>query len=345
MSVHRRKQRGAALIIVLLLVATLSFLVLALVSTMSLSIRRTSGTALRGELLWRAVSAEAAAKEAIKTALRATEAGGPPLSLEHPLFSQQFAIPFENGTGAVIFADATRCFNVNSLAANSPRSTVDGEDNTRNQFANDQSAEFAELVAILTALDFSGTDASNITAAIKDFIDPDDIQEIGGAEDGFYASLPSPYRTAGGPIGSVSELRTIKGINPELYAQVNPLLCAIPDTAGMKINVNTLGPDRAVLLSGLTGGVLSARDAEDILSRRPPGGWQNIEEFLQLPRFQDENIDLDTLRVRTAVTSAYIEARAGATVNEIDMNVQILFSIGDASEDIGVVARILGSDS
>ena len=339
MRTAQQKQRGAALIIVLLLAASLSFLVLALVGTMSLSIRRTSGTALRGELLWRAVSVETIAIEAISTALNVPE--GPPLSLEHPLFSQQFVIPFETGAGAVIFADATRCFNVNSLATSEQDEPLATNNNDEND--DEEITATVELVAILTALEFGPTDAENIANAIKDFVDTDDVQEIGGAEDGFYTALPSPYRTAGGLIASVSELRTVKGINPETYAQLSPHLCTVPSRDGMNVNVNTLRPEQAIILSGLTGGTLSVAEARTIITDRPPGGWQSIDEFTQLRQFQNENINLSVLNTRTAISSDYIEARAGTTVNEIDMNVRLIFSVGAQNGEIGVINRVLGN--
>ncbi len=333
MSVIRsRNERGAALIIVLLLAATLSFIVLALVTAISLSAQRTGGAALRGEILWRAVSAETIAKEAITEALNAAQSGGPALTPDHPLFSEQLFIPFTDGAGAIIFADATRCFNLNSLA-----SGAGGQD-------ADEVGPETELAELLKAVGLSDTEASNLANVVKDWIDADDIQSIGGAEDSFYTSLPTPYRTGGGPIASVSELRAMQGVTPELYAAVSPLVCALPTSEGSVINVNALSPDQAVLLSGLTEGRLPVRTAEDILRERPPGGWTSKEQFLALPAFQDDEIDSNALGGRIDVSPRYIEAIAGATVNEIDMNVRLLFSAASGGTDVALIRRELGTD-
>ena len=318
------RQRGAALIIVLLLAATLSFLVLALVAATTQSVRRSGGAAIRGELLWRVSSAEIIAKAAIAEAFRVNAQGGPALTRAHPLFSQQLDIPFTNGAGAIIFADASRCFNVNSLRDS----------------AGDEGAA-AEFAAMLIATGLSDADARSLAGVVKDWIDEDAVQEIGGAEDGFYASLPTPYRTGGVFVASVSELRAMKGVTGGLYGAVSPFLCALPTIDATIVNINALRREDAPLLTGITGGVVDPVTAADLIEDRPPGGWTNIDQFLALPVFQDEDFDSQGLSARISVTPHYIEAVAGATVNEIDMSVRLLFATNE-SGDVRLISRILG---
>lgn len=321
-SVHR--QRGAALIIVLLLAATLSFLVLALVAATTQSARRSGGAAMRGELLWRASSAEIIAKAAISEALRVADLGGPPLTRAHPLFAQQLNIPFTNGAGAIIFADASRCFNVNSLGDSASDTAV------------------AEFVTLLIAAGLSDADAQSLAGVVKDWIDEDSVQEIGGAEDGFYTSLPTPYRTGGAPVASVSELRAMKGVTGGIYGAISPFLCALPTGDAAIVNVNALRREDAPLLTAITSGVLDPVTAADLLEDRPPGGWANVEQFLALRAFQDEEFDIQGLSARISVTPQYVEAVAGATVNEIDMSVRLLFAATD-SGNVRLISRTLGS--
>lgn len=332
-----QKQKGAALIVVLLMTATLSFIVLALVSKMTQSAQRTAGVTLRNELLWRVVSAEVVAKEAIRQALAQAAEAGPALSLNHPLFSQQLDIPFpdRNGEGAMIFADATRCLNVNAVIAQS------GSDQNANNAESEDTTN--SLAALIIALGGNEGEATTLSAAIKDFIDPDTLQEIGGAEDDFYTDLPTPFRTAGGPIAHVSELRAIKGISPEFMGLVSPYLCAMPARDNVAINVNTLRPIDAPLLVAITAGTLDINDAERIISDRPPGGWTTTEQFLALPVFDNDGIDSQKLGSQVAVTSRYIEAIAGASVNEIDMNVRLVFDASANGSDISLIRREIGA--
>ena len=62
------KQRGAALLIVLLLAATLSFIALASMENTSLSAARAVNVNARSEALWRALATETLARKAIETA-------------------------------------------------------------------------------------------------------------------------------------------------------------------------------------------------------------------------------------------------------------------------------------
>ncbi len=328
MNALRSSERGAALIIVLLLAATLSLLVLALVAATTQSAQRTGGSMVRGELLWRASSAEIIAQAAISEALRVADQGGPALTRAHPLFSQQLDIPFSNGAGAVIFADASRCFNVNSLAEDD-----DGDNGA-----------VAEFVLLMTSAGFSDADAQTIAGVVKDWVDTDTVQEIGGAEDGFYASLPTPYRTGGGPVASVSEMRAMRGVTGEFYAAISPFLCALPTNNGAVLNVNALRPEDAPLLTAVTAGALDRTTAADILENRPPGGWSNVEQFFALPPFQEDGFDRQSLTSRISVSPQYIEAIAGATVNDIDMSVRLLFSATNSGNVI-LISRILGSDA
>ena len=61
-------------------------------------------------------------------------------------------------------------------------------------------------------------ESSLITSAIMDWRDRDDLEHAkGGAEQGYYASLASPYAPKNGPIDDISELLKIRGITPALY--------------------------------------------------------------------------------------------------------------------------------
>jgi general secretion pathway protein K len=138
---------------------------------------------------------------------------------------------------------------------------------------------------LLTALDVPGPEAQAVAAALIDWIDSDDIREVGGAEDEAYASLS--YRTAGAPLAEASELRAVRGVTPELYARIRPFVCALPTTDLSPINVNTLPPERAVLISMLTDGAVGPEAARRVLARRPPDGWADLHAFWRDQAFAD----------------------------------------------------------
>lgn len=83
--------------------------------------------------------------------------------------------------------------------------------------------------------------AQAITEAVIDWVDTDDaVTGLGGAENNYYQSLENAHRATNGFFVSITELRQIKGITPEIYDFLSPLVVALPGTQGF--NVNTASP-------------------------------------------------------------------------------------------------------
>lgn len=252
-----KKQRGAALVIVLLLVATLSFVLLSLTTIVTTGVRRGANERARTEMLWQAIAAERIALALLEKAA----AGGALQSAtnEGGLFSQQLALPAERGAAALRFADATRCFNVNSLIGENGAAVPE---------------EKARLATLLEAIGLGGNEAQSVAAAVSDFLDADSNVESQGAEDNFYTGLTTPFRTAGGPVASVSELRAVDGVTREIYTRIAPVLCARPAGQKIAINVNALRPEDAPLIHAITDGTWPLAEIRAHILERPPGGWQ-----------------------------------------------------------------------
>jgi general secretion pathway protein K len=79
-----------------------------------------------------------------------------------------------------------------------------------------------------------------------------------------------------------SELRAVAGVRAPVYAALRPFLCALPVTDLSPINVNTLGPNQAVLLAMLAPGIDVAR-AQRVIDDRPVIGWENLARFWGQP--------------------------------------------------------------
>ena len=69
-------------------------------------------------------------------------------------------------------------------------------------------------------------DASDaLAAAIVDWRDADDLsQPVGGAEDGDYAAAGRPYGAKDAPFETIAELEQVLGMTPNLYARLEPFL-------------------------------------------------------------------------------------------------------------------------
>jgi general secretion pathway protein K len=60
-------------------------------------------------------------------------------------------------------------------------------------------------------------EVGSIVHAIMDWRDPDDLENLNGAEGDYYASLPQPYAIKDGDFDAVDELLLVKGVTPDLF--------------------------------------------------------------------------------------------------------------------------------
>lgn len=305
-------QAGAALVIVLLLIATMSFIALAISERTVLSAKRSVNARARGELLWLGFGAETLARSAIKAA---TESAEGLMTPETPLFAAPIEFPIEGGGAVMSFADRTRCFNLNSLV------TVNSNEESA---ANEDAVE--ELKQLMDAVGATG--GEGVVAAIIDWIDADSLQEPRGAEDSFYAGLPTPYRTGSAPLADPSELRAIAGVDRERYQALGALFCARLNDSPAIINLNMLDADDAPLLAALTRGQISAAEALDVIRARPEGGYASAEAFWTSDAFAGKEISED-MRNRGKLTSRFIEAYAVISFGEATANLSLLFEVPD----------------
>ena len=294
---ERGKQRGAALLVVLLLVATLAFIALSITERTSLSASRSVNARVRHESLWLAFGAETLALVAVEAAWKSRNGV---MSLDDPWISEPMNVPFESGGGArLFFRDATACFNVNSLVVDTSGSGAFGAD----------SPTVAEFSRLARNIGLSSIEGEQLAFVIADWVDADTSRLPQGAEDEYYSVLPSPYRTGNQGLGSVSELRAMKGMTRELYGALKPYLCAPPVANPSVINVNMLTLSHAPILAALLGDEVTVAQAQEIIAARPPGGYAGASDFLESPAMTALELD-NTPGDRFEVTSNYVRARA-----------------------------------
>jgi len=79
------------------------------------------------------------------------------------------------------------------------------------------------LNGLLLALGVDGTRAGQLTGAIMDWRDPDNLLSAeGGAEDPEYAAAGLPYGAKDRPFETVAELQQVLGMDPATYRQLAP---------------------------------------------------------------------------------------------------------------------------
>jgi general secretion pathway protein K len=280
-------ERGVALLTVLLLVAVMSAIAVGVLDDIRFGIRRTLNAATGTQGQYFALGAEQLARARIS---RLLERDATRTSLEGGWNGQPIVFPIENGEIRARVTDATGCFNLNSLVA-----VGGGEPFVRRE------AGVRQFTALLTALNIAGAPA--LADALAEWMDSNNVGAPGTEDDG-YLKGETPYRTASVPLAEVSELRAVRGFSAGVYATLRPYVCALPTTDLSPVNINTLPPERAVVLTALTDGGIGVNSARGILAGRPTAGWRDLAAFWSQPAFAQTPADA-AVRSQVDVRSRY----------------------------------------
>lgn len=298
-----RREEGAALLAVLLLVAVTGAIAAAAMESLRLS---------------RAVAANAAALDQGRAYADGVERLAI-LTIDDRILEDPERTPGGPWNGAtrhlslpgggaadVTLRDGGNCFNVNSVA--------DGEGATG---LVRRPSGVLEFIGLMMAQGVPEADARRIAEAAADWVDGDSAPGPGGAEDAAYAGGPAPYRTGNTLFADPGEVRALAGMNADIYRRIRPWLCALPTTDLSPININTLTPAQAPLIAMFAPGQLSLAQARRILERRPAGGWSTQIEFWRQDEMNRLAIPLDVqlqAQLKTGWFALDVRASVGDTV-------------------------------
>ncbi|QDH73231.1 type II secretion system minor pseudopilin GspK [Brevundimonas sp. M20] len=290
---RRPDREGMALLTVLLLVAVMSVVAVALLDDVRFSVRRATNAETGGQAQWLASGAELMARDRIRRLMLMDPTRTP---LEPDWNGRRLDFPIDNGAISATVSDGQACFNLNSVVLGV------GED----LIARPEGA--AQFRALGRAVGVPDSRMRAITDALTDWLDADNVALPLGAEDGAYAGLSTPYRTAGVMMAETSELRAVKGVDEDAYRRLRPYVCALPTSQLSPLNVNTLSADQAPLISMLTLGQVTPQQARAVIARRPRDGWANSEAFWSQPALSNFTPDEGT-RAQAVVLTRFFRLR------------------------------------
>lgn len=322
----QRYQQGAALLIVLMVVALVSILATEMGARLQLQVQRAVNIKSNNQAYWYARSAEEYARKSIATLMEET---GDKIHLNQP-WAEQFEYPMDGGGISVTLEDMQSCFNLNALP-NANQTNVTNQEPTAIMNA------FARLLQASDE-DIPSYTVDTVRDSLADWLDSDDQMRIYGAEDSEYASRAYPYLAANGKMVSQSELRMVNGVEPAWLEELLPLICVIPDNDQMLINVNTLSEERAPVLAALTG--LTLAQANAIISARPMDGWDDVNSFLAEPDIVAQNLSTEQ-NEWFAVTTEYFILHTKSRYNEASFAMSTVFNAGSSGK-ISVLRREFG---
>lgn len=256
------RERGAALLTVLLLVAVMATVAATALDRIGLATRLAGNARAAAQAQSWLATAELIALTRIED-LRAAQ---PELTLPGGWLGATRTIDLPDGRQVqATVGDGGNCFNLNALAQLFDRKVLAPRPEGQREF-----------VALMNAVGIEQGRARRIAAAATDYIDDDDAAERDGVERAGYPASALPANRA---MIDKSELRSVPGVTAEDYARLERWVCALPVVGGSPVNVNTLRPEEAPLLVMLGQGAIELNRARAILSRKAPGGYRNAGQF------------------------------------------------------------------
>lgn len=197
----------------------------------------------------------------------------------------------EEATVSITIVDEDSRFNLNKV--------VDNLGENPNPLMRDR------LRRLLTQLEIDDPDA--LSDALIDWIDRNQATSARGAENSWYQGLASPLASKDGPLDTVDELLLIKGFTPEIVAKLAPHVTV----AGVsRLNLNSAGKDLLLIWDS----DVAASAVELLLERRqekPYKSLAEVQEVLGIENYSALNRNLDI-----AVVSQFYQITSVAQVND-----------------------------
>ena len=322
------KQRGVALIVVLLIVAMVVIIATNITSRNQLSMRRPLNLAQYDQAYWYAISAEELAKKILKQDLDDSEGR---VHKQQYWAMSDVVFPAEYGEIAGKITDMRSCFNLNALS-------ITTKDVENGQPKLPLAAK--QYKALLVSLGMDDFTADHLTQTLKDYIDEDTVASPYGAEDAEYEARNVPYRAANTLMNHRSELRAVIGYTQDIYLKLLPYICVIPGNDRQLLNVNTIDVEQAALLAAMLDNQISVGEAESIINQRPGDGFAKIDDFYESSSMGSIKWE-DAMKSSFVVDSQYFLLASGAKVDNAIFRMESVLKKGSGNK-MDVLTRQFG---
>lgn len=320
------RQRGIALITVLLILSIMVTIAATMTGRMTASLLRTEGLNYSEKIYWYGQSA----MDYSRLILNDNFADSDVVSLDQSWATANSSFPVDEGTIIGNIIDYRSCFNVNAIA--------EADD------ADQRALGVTQFEELLTLLEIEDASAETISESTRDWIDANTTVDVSqGAEDRYYESVNVGHLTANKLMVDISELRSVQGVTAEIYNKLRPYVCALPSST-QAINVNTVDPNKAEILLALFPSELSftVDEIKELLEDRPTSGWASVSDFLDEDVF-GEKIIPETVQAQLSVTSDFFQLFALAEFDERVTLLKMLFKI-ESKETTAVRFQYAGVD-
>lgn len=296
------RQRGVALIMVLLLLSMAVLIGAQVMESLEASRTRTENALVMEQGYAYLLSAEALALQALQSDQEKDRRGSAPVDAcdEQEWARELGPLPWDNGIFSVSIQDLQGRFNLNNLAVTGSEGRV---------LDRLQVERFKRLLRQVLPLPEA---ADALAEEAADWTDSNMLVDgLGGAEDTEYQA----WRTSNLPFAHVSELRALRSATAELwrgtdeYPAFTRYIAALPE--GTRINVNTA--PREVLLSLVPALGEAAVDA--VIAARGEEAFATVDALLALPGLATvPEAALKELKDAVVVSSEYFQVMSEVVV-------------------------------
>jgi len=349
-------QRGVALITVMLIVALCSIIAAQMTTRLQTQMQRSTNISFNQQAYWYALGAEAFTKRVLIKAFK----DEPKVTHLEQIWAEEgnnYPVAFGEISGEI--TDLQSCLNLNALhpkaktkdeaADSGAGSSAKADSKTESSSASSgKSASDKQLPAatvlegLIVNLNIEGIgnfEAEAMVNALTDWLDSNDmITGAGGAEDNDYASREFPYLAANSYLASVNELRLVEHFTPAVILALTPYVCVLPQNAQHLININTLDTEKPELLQALLDSTLE--DAQNVLSARDSSGYENVEDFYNLPELSKINIE-KWQKSQFVIDSQYFKLKGSARFNNSYFSMSSIMKVNE-TQQIQVISRTIG---
>ena len=336
--IKHNRQRGVALISVMLIVALAAIIATQMTTRLQVELQRNANIEFNQQAYWYAIGAEAFTKRVLTESVKKD----PDITHLGQIWAQgETTYPVEFGQITGEITDLQACFNLNSLRPD--QSTTPGVSPPTTSGSNKPQAQqtLERLIISLGVEGISNFEAEYMVDALTDWLDQDtSIASAGGAEDNDYAGREFPYLTANHFLASVNELRVIEHFTVPVINALRPYVCTLPYNQNT-ININTLKPEQSKLLAAAFDGI-SESDAQELINDRPEQGYSGGPTFFTAPVFAKKS-PTNTERGQIVFDSNFFNLKTTTRFNTsfFTMNSMMMVS---GNNRVDVISRRIGRE-
>lgn len=312
------RERGAALIFVLLIIAMLSIIAVQINEQLRFNVKRLDNQRQNNQAYWYAIGGEQLAR-ALLQQLETDK----PVHLGQPWATEDAIFPIEGGVLQGRVMDGQACFNLNNLlVVRNPGEEPPAETASEKQF-----------ISLMATLGMDAVRSQQLKDRIQDWLDPDfQVNGLYGAEDLEYSDRELAFLSANALMVAVSELNLLMELTQEELNMLDRLLCVLPAT-GTTININTLKVEQSPLLVALLNNLVNAEAAKQLLEQRPEQGWESVAQFLEDPALAGKTLPED-FKASLAVQSTYFRATINVLYYDTQFSLQSLMEVQDKNSRV-----------